>query len=107
MSPASERAAQGERQRLSSADIERSRARPDEAYAAEQAVSIEADLDPGTAGLLRRARIALGEPDLDGYLADRINGLVIDIEQAAGVDDNEQVELYCDQLIDVLMEVEG
>lgn len=92
------------RQRLSPDDIARSQAKLTAAYA-----EMEADdtFDPGVAALLDRARKTLERPDLSAGLADDIAGAVANIRHAVAEEDDAQVEAYCDELIDLLMEVEG
>jgi len=71
-----------------------------------EAAAAETAMDPGVAALLDRARRALDESDLDAELADNIAGVVADIRHAVAEGDDVQVEQYCDNLIDLLMEVE-
>ena len=94
------------RQRLSPDDIAQSQAKLAAAYTEMEAGVAEATLDPGVAALLDRARKALDQPDLDAELADDIAGAVADIRHAVVEGDDAQVEKYCDELIDLLMEVE-
>ena len=94
------------RQRLSPDDIAQSQAKLAAAYTEMEAVVAEATLDPGVAALLDRARKALDQPDLNAELADDIAGAVADIRHAVAEGDDAQVEKYCDELIDLLMEVE-
>jgi len=94
------------RQRLSPDDIAQSQAKLAAAYTEMEAVAADATLDPGVAALLDRARKALDQPDLDAELADDLAGAVADIRHAVVEGDDAQVEKYCDELIDLLMEVE-
>ena len=95
------------RQRLSPDDIAQSQAKLAAAYTEMEAAAAEAALDPGVAALLDRAQRALDQPDLDAELADDIAGVVADIRHAVAEGDDAQVEQYCDELIDLLMEVEA
>lgn len=95
------------RQRLSPDDIARSQAKLAAAYTEMEADAAEAAMDPGVAALLDRAQRALDQPDLTAELADRIAGAVADIRHAVVAGDDVQVEEYCDELIDLLMEVEA
>jgi len=94
------------RQRLSPEDIAQSQEKLAAAYIEMEAAAAEAAMDPGVAALLDRARRALAESDLDAELADNIAGVVADIRHAVAEGDDMQVEQYCDNLIDLLMEVE-
>jgi molecular chaperone DnaK len=95
------------RQRLSPDDIAQSQAKLAAAYTEIEAAVADAALDPGVAALLDRAQRALDQPDLDAELADDIAGAVADIRHAVAAGDDAQVEKYCDELIDLLMEVEA
>ncbi len=95
------------RQRLSPEDIARSRAKLAEAYTEMEAAAAEKAMDPGVAALLERAQRALDRADLDASLADDIAGVVADIRHALASGDDAQVEAFCDQLIDLLMETEA
>ena len=95
------------RQRLSPDDIAQSQAKLAAAYTEMEAVAAEAAMDPGVAALLDRAQRALDQPELDAELADDIAGAVADIRHAVAEGDDAQVEAYCDELIDLLMEVEA
>jgi len=94
------------RQRLSPEDIAQSQAKLAAAYSEMEAAAAEAAMDPGVAALLDRAQRALDQSDLDAELADNIAGVVADIHHAVAEGDDVQVEQYCDNLIDLLMEVE-
>ena len=94
------------RQRLSLEEIAQSQAKLAAAYGEEQETQMEAITDPGTAALLERAQKALERTDLAPDLAAALAGIIADIRQAAAEGDDEQVEEYCDRLIDLLMEVE-
>ena len=94
------------RQRLSPEDIAQSQEKLAAAYVEMEAAAAEAAMDPGVAALLDRAQRALDESDLDAELADNIAGVVADIRHAVADGDDVQVEQYCDNLIDLLMEVE-
>ena len=94
------------RQRLSPEEIAQSQARLAEVYQESGLAEPEQITDPGTVALLARARSALARPDLEATYADEINGLIVDIEQASRAGDDDQVEAFCDRLIDLLLEVE-
>lgn len=94
------------RQRLSLEEIAQSQAKLAAAYGEEQETQMKAVTDPGTAALLERAQKALERTDLAPDLAAALAGIMTDIRQAASEGDDEQVEEYCDRLIDLLMKVE-
>jgi molecular chaperone DnaK len=95
------------RQRLSPDDIAQSQAKLAAAYPEIEAAVADVALDPGVAALLDRAQKVLDLPDLDAALADDIAGAGADIRHAVAAGDDAQVEKYCDELIDLLMEVEA
>jgi len=98
------------RQRLSPEEIAQSQAKLAAAYGdgREGAVTaeVEVKLDPGVAALIERAQKVLSHADLSGDMAAEITGLIADIRQASADGDNEKVEEYCDELIDLLLEAE-
>lgn len=65
-----------------------------------------AELDPGVRALLDRGQAALGTAGLDTDLAARIGDTMDSIRQAAADGDEDAVEEFSDQLIDLLFEVE-
>jgi len=94
------------RQRLSPDDIAQSQAKWAAAYTEMEAVVAEAALDHGVAVLLDRAQKALDQPDLEAELVDGIAGAMADIRHAVAAGDDAQVEKHCEELIDLLIEVE-
>lgn len=94
------------RQRLSPEEIARSQEKLAVAYGDGEKPEEEVHLDPGVAALLERGRAVLDRPDLDGDLAAEIAGVMADIRRAVANGDEDQVEEYCDELIDLLMDVE-
>ena len=64
------------------------------------------ELDPGTMALLARASSALNRPNLDATLAAQLRQTVESIRQAAADGEVDQVQELCDELIDLLFEVE-
>ena len=64
------------------------------------------DFDPGTLALLERAQVVLENPDLDEDLATRIGACIDEISDAAIAEDDAQLQIACDQLIDLLFEAE-
>ena len=104
-----------DRQRLSPDQIAASQAKLASAYGdegmdeegeGEAASDGEALLDPGVHALLERARLALGRAGLDPELADSIQEVVGQIQQAAAEGDSDEIEELCDDLIDLLFEAE-
>lgn len=95
------------RQRLSPEDIAQSQAKLAAAYAEMEAVSDAVVMDPGVNALLDRAQRALEQPDLGAELADDLAGVMAEIRHAVSQGDDMQVEAYCDELIDLLMDAEG
>ena len=67
----------------------------------------EPRLDPGVTALLERASEVLQSTDLDPELAQEIRDSVDHIRQALTQNNEERAEEYCDDLIDLLMEVEA
>lgn len=94
------------RQRLSPEEIAVSQAKLAQAYTAQEEDEADALLDPGVHALLERAAQVLANPDLDPDLIDEINEVVDAIRAAAQDEDDESVEAYCDELIDLLFEAE-
>lgn len=106
------------RQRLSPADIAQSQAKIaafhdhgmddddfDDDFEDEE-IGDEIEFDPGTKALLDRAALALTKNTLLPDQATEIAAIVSKIHEAVSEDDNEQTELYCDKLIDLLIEAE-
>jgi molecular chaperone DnaK len=96
-----------ERQRLSPEQLSASReklAQSDSGTEAAEARAVE--LDPGTMALLERADRALDLPTVDATLAAQLRQAVANIRQAAADGDGDHVQELCDELIDVLFEVE-
>ncbi|KAF0247280.1 MAG: Heat shock protein 70, partial [bacterium] len=103
------------RQRLSSQDIASSQAKIAAVYEQDEIdeddetgeiddLSIE--IDPGTKALLERAIKILSKENLSADLASKISVTVEKIKDSLAEDDSEQTELYCDELIDWLIEAE-
>jgi len=63
-------------------------------------------LDPGTTALLERALRALNQPAIDAEVAEQLRQTVATIRQAAVEGDGDHVQALCDELIDLLFEVE-
>ena len=63
-------------------------------------------LDPGTTALLERALRALDQPAIDAEVAEQLRQTVANIRQAAVDGDGDHVQALCDELIDLLFEVE-
>ena len=104
-----------DRQRLSPEQIAESQAKLAALYSADEdeeedeefdAAEVEIEFDAGTMALLDRARRALETPGLDADLAAQLRATIDNITDAAAADDDEQVQAYCDNLIDLLFEVE-
>ncbi len=91
------------RQRLSPSEIAASQARLQAAIIAEEA---GVALDPGASVLVERAEQALTRPDIPANLRSRLTELVASIRHAAAEGTDEQVEIYADEMIDLLFEVE-
>ncbi len=68
---------------------------------------LEAHIDPGTTALLERAGEVLQNNGLDPELAQEISDCVDQIRGALTANDGERAEEYCDDLIDLLMEVDA
>jgi len=85
----------------SSEDVEE-----DEQDSAEDEALEIPEFDPGTQALLDRARRALENPKINVELADQISETIDQIADAALDEDNEQLQAYCDDLIDLLFEAE-
>ena len=94
------------RQRLSPEEIAKSQAKLSEAYAGTDNVEVEVAGDPGVHALLERASRVLAGADVDPDLAAEIADVVADIQTAVQAGDDETVEGYCDELIDLLFEAE-
>jgi molecular chaperone DnaK len=63
-------------------------------------------LDPGTTALLERASRALDQPAIDADIAEQLRQTVANIRQAAADGDGDHGQALCDELIDLLFEVE-
>ncbi len=94
------------RQRLSPEEIAKSQARLSEAYAGDKDVEEEVAYDPGVSALLDRAARVLSDGEINEALAEEIAETVNAIQVAAANGDDEVVEDYCDELIDLLFEAE-
>ena len=96
-----------ERQRLSPEQMSASRAKLAQSDSGTEAAEARAvELDPGTLALLERADRALDLPTVDAPLAAQLRQAVANIRQAAADGDGDHVQELCDELIDVLFEVE-
>jgi molecular chaperone DnaK len=96
-----------DRQRLSPEQISASREKLALTYgAAEEAEEPAVELDPGTTALLERAHRALARAGLAADLAAQLHEAVERIRQAAADGDTDHVQEVCDELIDLLFEVE-
>lgn len=99
-----------DRQRLSPEQIAASQEKLAAIYDAEEEEVADGapdiDFDPGTAALLDRARNVLEMPNLAPALAEQISQVVDNIYAAAEAGDDEQVETYSDELVDLLFEAE-
>jgi molecular chaperone DnaK len=93
------------RQRLSPEEIAKSQAKLSLTYAGTDDED-EAVLDPGVHALLDRAARVLADTSVDDELASEISEVVGSIREAAEAEDDEAVENYCDELIDLLFEAE-
>jgi molecular chaperone DnaK len=87
------------RQRLSPAEIARSRTKL-------QKASDDVALDETTASLLERAEAVLERPELEGELASALAGLMADIRQVAREGDEGKLQELSDRLVDTLIEAE-
>jgi len=103
------------RQRMSPEQIAESQAKLAALYSAEEdededgefaALEAEIEFDAGTMALLDRARRALETPGLDEDLAAQLRATIDNITDAAVDGDEEQVQAYCDNLIDLLFAAE-
>ena len=92
------------RQRLSPSEIAVSQARL--ATAGLGAAEKEAELDAGAAVLVERAEAVLERPDLEDETRDLLSDLIGEIRRAAAEGNDEKIEAYADELIDLLIEVE-
>jgi molecular chaperone DnaK len=96
-----------DRQRLSPEQISASREKLALTYgAAEEAEEPAVELDPGTTALLERAHRVLARAGLAADLAAQLHEAVERIRQAAADGDTDHVQEVCDELIDLLFEVE-
>ncbi len=95
---------QATRQRLSTDELNQSRARLEALSTTTQKDSIV--LDEQTQALIDRAKETLDNPDLTSDLASSIAGTIADIRQAAKEGDQEGVEQSSDDLADLLLEAE-
>ncbi|NJN82603.1 MAG: Hsp70 family protein [Caldilineaceae bacterium] len=96
-----------DRQRLSPEQVAESQAKLNATYSAMADSTIDLlHQDPGTHALLLRAERALQLPELNPKLAEDIRAVVDQINQAAMDEDDNLVEEYCDELIDLLFEAE-
>ncbi|MEM7536974.1 MAG: Hsp70 family protein [Chloroflexota bacterium] len=64
------------------------------------------NLDAGTQALIERAEAALGNPDLSKSLAQELRDTIMHIRQAAEEENEDLVEEYSDELIDLLFDAE-
>jgi molecular chaperone DnaK (HSP70) len=67
----------------------------------------EIEFDAGTMALLDRARHVLEDPSLDDGLAEQIRVTIDNIAASAADGDDEEVQSFCDQLIDLLFAAEA
>jgi molecular chaperone DnaK len=99
-----------DRQRLSPEQIAESQAKLTAVYLEDNEVEDEEqgvpEFDAGTLALLDRAQRALESPKLDADLATQLRETIAQITDAATDDDEEQLQAYCDDLIDLLFEME-
>ena len=102
-----------DRQRLSPEQIAESQAKlaaiyGDEELAGEdqEAEAEGVELDPGVHALLERGRQVVARPDLDYALAEAIRRVMEQLQLAAEDDEPAEVEELCNELIDLLFEVE-
>ena len=102
-----------DRQRLSPEQIAESQAKLAAIYGdedlegedqEEEAEGVE--LDPGVHALLERGRQVVARPDLDYALAEAIRRVMEQLQLAAEDDEPAEVEELCNELIDLLFEVE-
>ncbi|MCP4165196.1 MAG: Hsp70 family protein [Chloroflexi bacterium] len=63
-------------------------------------------LEPGTAVLVERAKLALTQANIDEDIKESLEQLISNIYLAADEGSDEQLEVYADELIDLLFEVE-
>jgi molecular chaperone DnaK len=101
-----------DRQRLSPEEIANSQAKLAATYTWDGAEidkedeAEEIDFDPATLALLDRARGALEKPSLDPELAAEIRQCIDNITDATASGDDDQLQSFCDELIDLLFEAE-
>ncbi len=106
-----------DRQRLSPEQIAESQAKLAALYSADEdedededgefnAAEVEIEFDAGTMALLERARRALETPGLSADLDAQLRATIDNISDAAAEGDEEQLQAYCDNLIDLLFEAE-
>lgn len=89
------------RQRLSPDEIAASQSKLNE-----QARKSDLVMDPGIKALLDRAEKVLDATDVDAKIQDEITAIVSQISQSFDRGEHEQAEELCDDLIDLLIEVE-
>jgi molecular chaperone DnaK len=92
------------RQRLSANEIAASQARL--ATAGLETAEEATKLDAGAAVLVERAEAVLERPDIEDETRDILTELIDSIRQAAVEGNDDQIEAYADELIDLLIEVE-
>ena len=93
------------RQRLSPDDIARSQERLARADGGNGQESV--GLDPGAAALVERARRALERPDLSRQTTAELRDAVARLQDAGTAATPEEIEEWCDRLIDLLFQVEA
>lgn len=93
------------RQRLSSLEIAQSQAKLEEVET-ESASPKKSKMDAATVALLDRAQKALDDPNVDEDLKEEIQDAISAIRQAAADGNEELVEEYGDDLVDLLFEAE-
>ncbi len=94
------------RQRLSPDEIAKSQAKLALAYVGDEEEAVEVELDPGVHALLERAATILANPLVEESLRAEITDVTNAILLAAQEGDDETVEGYCDELIDLLFDAE-
>ncbi len=90
------------RQRMSTDELNESRAKLELASASQEGIEI----DEETQALIERAKEALDSPELTGDLASSIAGAMVEVRQAAKEGDEERMEQGSDDLADLLLEIE-
>jgi molecular chaperone DnaK len=99
-----------DRRRLSPEQIAESQAKLALTYSGDDLENdefTEVEFDAGTMALLDRARRVLEDPSLDVGLAEQIRATIDNIAASAADGDDEEVQSFCDQLIDLLFEAEA